>query len=64
MMSMPTGEPRPVVDPKVEELARQIAIDHDLDPDDARLGHPAWRIGWILEEAEKRARAIGLPAAS
>lgn len=36
---------------RIEAKARQIALDHDLDPDDARLGYPAWRIAWILEKA-------------
>lgn len=36
---------------KIESEARRIALEHDLDPDDARLGHPAWRILWILERA-------------
>jgi hypothetical protein len=38
-------------DQRIEEEARRIALDHDLDPDDARLGYPAWRIPWILEQA-------------
>jgi hypothetical protein len=38
---------------RIEEAARAIALRHDLDPDDARLGYPAWRISWILEEATK-----------
>jgi hypothetical protein len=38
---------------KIEAEARRIALDRDLDPDDARLGYPAWRIPWILEEAAK-----------
>lgn len=38
-------------DKKIEAEARRIALDIDLDPDDARLGYPAWRIPWILEKA-------------
>jgi hypothetical protein len=40
---------------EIEEIARAIARDYGLDPDDARLGWPAWRTDWILEEARKRA---------
>lgn len=36
---------------KIEAEARRIALGHDLDPDDARLGYPAWQIPWILDEA-------------
>jgi len=36
---------------KIEAEARRIARDHDADPDDGRLGYPAWRIPWILEQA-------------
>lgn len=39
---------------KIEARARQIAWDYDLDPDDARLGYPAWRIPWILEKADNQ----------
>lgn len=40
-------------DKQIEQEARRIAGEHDLDPDDARLGYPAWRIQWILEAAAK-----------
>lgn len=39
---------------KIERLARKIALAHDLDPDDARLGYPAWRIPWVLQAAEEK----------
>ena len=50
-------------DKKIETEARRIALDHDLDPDDARLGYPAWRIQWILEEAAKRVDEQDTPQA-
>ena len=46
------------VDPDVEKIARQIALDHDLDPDDCRLGYPAWQIEWILELAREKASGV------
>jgi len=44
-------------DPEIEGIARRIALSHDLDPDDARLGYPAWQIPWILEEAARQLAA-------
>lgn len=35
----------------IEAEARRIALEYDLDPDDARLGYPAWQIDWIIEAA-------------
>jgi len=36
---------------EVEAAARAIARNHDLDPDDCRLGYPAWKIDWVLQDA-------------
>jgi len=36
---------------QIEAAARAIAYEVDLDPDDERLGYPAWRIKWILAAA-------------
>lgn len=46
---------------QIEAEARRIALDHDLDPDDARLGYPAWRIPWIIEQATKTVDDRGTP---
>lgn len=42
-----------ITEADLEPIARQIALAVDLDPDDVRLGYPAWRIPWILESARK-----------
>ena len=39
------------IENEIEAIARRIALENDLDPDDCRLGKPAWQIDWILEQA-------------
>jgi hypothetical protein len=51
---MTTREPSEAA---VEAAARAIARNHDLDPDDCRLGKPAWQIDWILVDARAALRA-------